>query len=83
MRVDQLILDLIECFKDIRLDNAGPALLLLRKSPWLGVSGPMNMINVDLQFTNQGCEIGRLHDHWHAQAFQRLYAKPPLFKPQA
>jgi hypothetical protein len=41
-------------------------MLLLRKSPWLGVSCPMNMIDIDLEFTDQCGEIGRLDDHWDA-----------------
>lgn len=67
MPVDQVILDMIEGFEDIRFNNARPSLMLLRKCSWLIVSTPVNVIDVDLQVTGQCCDIGRLDDHTHAE----------------
>ena len=53
MSIDQFILDMIECFEDVRFNNARPTLLLLWKSSWLGASSPVNVIDVDLKFTDQ------------------------------
>ena len=70
MRVDEVVLGVIDSVEHIRFDNLGRPVALARERPRLVIASSVHMVDVDLQIPAERVEVFRLHNDLHAELLQ-------------